>query len=110
VLQDGHPIGDALDRYLESRTDLQPGTLTTLRHRLGAFIDGRRHLPVEGFPWAKAWGPLTTTAKDTQLGVLSALRGFVAHLKDPGASPRGRVGHPQAEGQEEARQAAGPDR
>jgi integrase len=84
LLKGGHPIGEELDAYLAGRTDLAPSTVTTARHRLIGFVGARRHVPVEAFPWPRAWEPIIDQARDTQVGVLSSLRGFVGHLRKRG--------------------------
>jgi integrase len=84
VLVGGHPVGEALTAYLDRRTDLAASTVTTLRHRLAAFLEGREQIAAEAFPWKQAWAAVATASADTQAGTLSALRGFVADLKDHG--------------------------
>jgi integrase len=86
VLKDGHPISEELDKYLQARTgEVEASTIETLRYRLAAVIKDRKHVPAEAFPWAKAWNEhIAHTAKDTQVGVLAALRGFTEHLRKQG--------------------------
>jgi hypothetical protein len=82
VLRDGEPAADALTRYLASRTDLAASSVQTLGHRLRAVLVDRPHVPVQAFPWRRAWDQhVATTAKDTQIGVLAALRAFIEWLR-----------------------------
>ncbi len=81
ILAGGHPIGDELSRYLESKS-AAASTLTTIRYRIESVIQDRQRIPVEAFPWAKAWADhVANSSSDTQIGTLSALRGFVKHLR-----------------------------
>jgi integrase len=85
----GHPIGDVLDQYLERRTDLKPSSVRTMRFRLGAMFQGRRAMPVEAFPWMKAWNQhVVLQSIDSQHGVAGALRGFLAHCRNEGLVKR----------------------
>lgn len=83
LLNGGHPIGSELTRYLDSLDGTRAkSTLTTLRYRLEAVVLNRTNLPVESFPWVKAWAEhVAPSATDTQVGTLSALRGFVRWLR-----------------------------
>jgi integrase len=81
LLNGGHPIGLALADYLASRTGAA-STLTTLRYRIESVIQDRTNIPAEAFPWVKAWkANVAASATDTQVGTLSALRGFVKWLR-----------------------------
>ena len=81
----GHPVADLLDRYLESRADLKASTIRTLRFRLGALFQQRRAMPVEVFPWAKAWNQyVAVQSVDSQHGVVGALRGFLSYCRTAG--------------------------
>jgi len=91
----GHPVADLLDRYLESRADLKASTIRTLRFRLGALFQQRRAMPVEVFPWAKAWNQhVAVQSVDSQHGVVGALRGFLSYCRARlrRDQPRGRGG------------------
>src|SRR6516225_5479818 len=52
----GDAIGEVLEKSLASRAaDLKPSSIRTVRFRLEAIFQGRRAIPVEAFPWVKAW-------------------------------------------------------
>jgi integrase len=81
----GHPVADLLERYLESRADLKASSIRTLRFRLGALFQQRRAMPVEAFPWAKAWKQyVSVQSVDSQHGVVGALRGFLSYCRAAG--------------------------
>jgi integrase len=82
----GHAIGDVLDKYLASRAaDLKPSSIRTVRFRLEAIFQGRRAVPVEAFPWIKAWTQhAVVQSVDSQHGIAGALRGFLSHCQAVG--------------------------
>lgn len=81
----GHPIGPEIEIYLESSKKLEESSKTTLRYRLKALVKDREAIPVESFPWEKAWKQhIAPMAAATQIGVLAAVNGFVASLKEKG--------------------------
>ena len=81
----GHAVGDVLDEYLASRSDLRPSSIRTVRFRLEAIFRGRRAIPVEAFPWSKAWIQyVVTQSVDSQHGIAGALRGFLSHCQAEG--------------------------
>jgi hypothetical protein len=62
-----------------------PSSVRTMRFRLEAMFQGRRAMPVEAFPWTKAWNQhVVLQSIDSQHGVAGALRGFLAHCRDEG--------------------------
>ncbi|MEO8211701.1 MAG: tyrosine-type recombinase/integrase [Myxococcales bacterium] len=92
VVKDGRPIEDVIDAYLASLPLLKDSSRTTLRFRLRAIVQGRARLPIEAFPWARAWGELVTVQSgDSQHGILAALQGLVAYAKLPGKTLEGLV-------------------
>lgn len=74
----GHPTQTLIDEYLASRTDLKKSTIDTLRFRLAVITKDRTKVPIEVFPWAKAWSEhVAGQSADSQLGIRSALQGFL---------------------------------
>ena len=75
----GHPIGDLVDKYLdERRQSLRASSMKTIEFRLRALSKDRAAVPVEGFPWMRAWTEHgAKQSVDSQHGILSAARGLV---------------------------------
>ncbi len=73
----GHKIETVVEQYLSSRTDLKASSINTIRFRLAPVIRGRQQLPIEIFPWQKAWMQhAAIQSTDSQLGIKSALAGL----------------------------------
>jgi integrase len=76
-----HPITmtEAVDRYVESRTDLKESSRVTLKFRLEALIRGNEEVQLHSFPAHQAWERIAKgTAVDTLHGIRSVANGFFA--------------------------------
>jgi hypothetical protein len=75
----GHPIGDLVDKYIDERTrSLRASSLKTIEFRLRTLARDRDRVPIEVFPWMKAWTQhAVTQSVDSQHGILSSARGFI---------------------------------
>jgi integrase len=92
LVKDGRPIEDMITGYLASLTDHKPVSLATLRYRLQAVTKGRQRIPIEFFPWSLAWKQnVTTQARASQIGILTALHGLIRFAKLRGEPLRGLV-------------------
>ena len=100
----GHAVGDVLDEYLASRRDLRPSSIRTVRFRLDAIFRARRAIPVEAFPWSKAWNQyVVTQSVDSQHGIAGALRGFLSHCQAEGFVKKAPSFPPSRDGSDGAR-------
>lgn len=86
----GHPVEKLAEKFLEYRKrDLMPSSIETLEYRLDAIIRGRRAMPVEVFPWQRAWEQhIAEQSVDTQLGVRSTVRAFFRFCIEAGVLRR----------------------
>lgn len=77
----GHPIDKLVSTYLESRgATLRPSSIETLGFRLRTLIRGREGIPVEAFPWVKAWSEkVAKQSTDSQVGIRGAARGLITY-------------------------------
>lgn len=96
----GHSIGDLVTTYLESRRQmLRPSSQKTLGFRLQAISKGRDAVPVEAFPWVRAWSEnVGKQSTDSQVGILAAIKGFVAWCRVGGLLKRDPLAEVEAKG------------
>ena len=82
----GHPIGELVSRYLDSRkASLRPSSATTLEFRTRTVIQGRDAVAVESFPWTRAWTEhAAKQSVDSQHGILAAIHGFISWCETAG--------------------------
>lgn len=82
LVREGRPIEDVITAYVDSQTLLKPSSVATLRYRLKAITKGRARMPIEAFPWVKAWTEnVVPQSGDSQHGILAALGGLVEFAK-----------------------------
>jgi integrase len=82
ILKDGgHKPLETIEEYLQERVaELRPSTISTVRYRLKAIFRGREKVPIEAFPWMKAWTEqIATQSVDTQHGTRWAAQGFAEY-------------------------------
>lgn len=86
----GHPIGEMAAEYLNSRRSiLRPSSIATLDFRLRAVTQGREAVPIEAFPWTRAWSEhVAVQSTDSQVGILAATRGFAVFCVKAGVIRR----------------------
>ena len=82
----GHPIGKLVIEYLGNRRPiLRPSSIRTLEFRLRTIVRGREAVPVEVFPWMRAWSErVAMQSTDSQHGIRAAADGFVAFCTKAG--------------------------
>jgi integrase len=82
----GHPIGDLIAEYIKHRTpSLKLSSIQTLDFRLRALADKRNAVPIEMFPWMKAWREkVAEQSTDSQYGIRGAAKGFIAFCMKAG--------------------------
>jgi integrase len=75
----GHPIGELVDKYIDEGTrGLRASSIKTMEFRLRTLARDRDRVPIEVFPWMKAWTQhAVTQSVDSQHGILSSARGFI---------------------------------
>jgi integrase len=79
LVDGGHPIGEMIAEYLKIRAStLRPSSIQTLDFRLRTLANKREAVPVEIFPWMKAWGDrVARQSTDSQHGIRAAAKGFI---------------------------------
>jgi integrase len=79
LVDGGHPIQDVIREYLKTReSSLKPSSIQTLDFRLRTLIDKRNAVPIEVFPWMKAWGEhVAKQSTDSQHGIRAAAKGLI---------------------------------
>jgi integrase len=85
LVSDGRPIEKVVDAFIASLTEHRAvQTLATIRFRLVAVIKGREQIPIEAFPWERAWRERAARqSRASQTGILAALRGLLAFARLP---------------------------
>lgn len=79
----GHPVGKQREEYLASRKGkIRDTSIETLKFRIGKFMKGREAVPVEMFPWKRAWvEQVATQSVDSQHGTRSAVKAFITFCR-----------------------------
>jgi integrase len=79
LVDGGHPIGEIIVEYLKARaSNLKPSSIQTLDFRLRTLAARRDAVPIEVFPWRKAWGDhVAKQSTDSQHGIRAAAKGFI---------------------------------